>query len=104
MLLRIPALAGREQVAHVIRGDRAAVREQVLGREQAEDTHQATGMVGMHMRQGHEVKAAHVVLPEKRGNEPCANVEAPIIGATAINEEGVMPRHLDDNGVPCTYI
>ena len=69
MLLGTPALASREQVAHVIRGDRAAVREQVLRRKQAEDTHQATSVVGVHVRQCHEVKVAHVVLPEKRGNQ-----------------------------------
>src|SRR5712691_8747321 len=100
MLLGAPALAGREQVAHVIRGGRATVREQVLRWKQAESTHQATGVVGVHVRQCHEVKVAHVVLPEKRGNELHASVEAPVIRAAPIDEKRMIPRHLYDNGVP----
>src|SRR5262245_25102562 len=104
MLLGAPALASREQVAHVIRGDRTTVREQVLRRKQAKNTYQATGVVGVHMRQRHEVQAAHVVLPEKRGNQLHASVEASVIGAAPIDEERMIPRCLDDNGVPCTNI
>src|SRR6267378_5186503 len=100
MLLGTPALAGREQVTHVIRGDRATVREQVLRRKQAENTHQATGVVGVHVRQCHEVKATHIVLPEKRGNQLRASVEAPVIRTAPVDEERMMPRHLYDNGIP----
>src|SRR5262245_13961265 len=104
MLLDIPALAGREQVTHVIRGDRAAICEQVLCWKQTEDTHQATSMIRMHMRQCYEVKVAHVVLPEKRRHQLHTSVEAPVIRAAPIDEERMIPRPLDDHGVPCTNI
>ena len=100
MLLGMPALASREQIAYVIRGDRAPVREQVLRWKQAKNTHQATGVVRVHVRQCHEVQVTHVVLPEKRGNELHASVEAPVIRAAPIDEERMIPRHLDDNGIP----
>src|SRR5262245_23783292 len=99
MLLRPPALAGRQQVTHVVRGYGAAVGQQVLGWKQAPNTHQTTGVIRMHMRQGDEVEAAHIVLPEKRGDNLHPRVKAPIVRATTVNKQLMVIGPLDEDGI-----
>ena len=56
------------------------------------------------MRQSDEVEAAHIVLPEKRGDNLHPSVEAPIIRATTVNEELMVIGHLDKDGIAGTYV